>query len=73
VTPGNFADLTLVDMEAAFTLKAEDLLQRHRISPYVGACFHGVVRRTLRRGETIFADGATTARSRGTLVRPLPS
>jgi allantoinase len=73
VAPGNFADLTLVDLGAAFTLQSEELLQRHPISPYIGACFHGVVRRTVRRGETIFADGAITAGSHGMLVRPLPS
>jgi allantoinase len=46
------------------------LQQRHAISPYIGASFRGVVRRTLRRGETIFADGSITARTKGALVRP---
>jgi allantoinase len=70
--PGYHADLALVDPGASFTLTTEDLQQRHRLSPYVGNCFRGVVRRTIRRGETIFADGAITARSPGALVRPLP-
>ena len=55
---------------ASFTLKAGDLQQRHKTSPYVGATFRGAVRRTLRRGETIFADGRVTARSTGRMVRP---
>ena len=42
------------------------------MSPYVGQTFRGVVRRTLRRGETIFADGRITARKRGRFVRPEP-
>jgi len=29
-----------------------------------------VVRRTLRRGETIYAEGRILARTRGRLVRP---
>ena len=64
------ADLALVDLSASFTLRPEDLLQRHRISPYLGNRFRGVVRRTIRRGETIFAGGAITAQTRGALLQP---
>jgi allantoinase len=71
VAPGFAADLTLVDLSASFTLKPEDLQQRHPISPYLGQCFRGTVRRTIRRGETIFAGGKLTASGGGTLVRPL--
>src|SRR5262249_30989085 len=48
---GASADLSLVDLDAAFTLKPDDLHQRHRMSPYAGRSFRGVVKRTLRRGE----------------------
>jgi len=67
---GCSADLTLVDLSASFTLRPEALLQRHRTSPYLGNSFQGVVRRTIRRGETIYADGAVTAATCGMLVRP---
>ena len=70
ITSGNDADLTLLDLRGSYTLEARDLQQRHPISPYVGAGFRGVVKRTLRRGETIFANGAITARTKGVLVRP---
>ena len=70
LTPGNDADVTLVDLRGSYTLAARDLQQRHAISPYIGATFRGIVQRTLRRGETIFAEGATTARTKGALVRP---
>lgn len=70
VAPGNSADLALVDLNASFALKSEDLLQRHRISPYVGAGFRGAVRQTIRRGEVIFDRGTVTAQTRGALVRP---
>jgi allantoinase len=70
LAPGNDADLTLIDLRESYALEARDLQQRHAISPYIGATFRGVVRRTLRRGETIFANGAITARTEGTLVRP---
>ena len=70
IVPGHDADLVLVDLAQSFTLRAEDLHQAHKTSPYVGRTFRGTIRRTLRRGETIFADGRITARSTGMLVRP---
>ena len=45
----------------SFELQSSDLHQRHGTSPYVGTRFRGVVRRTIRRGETIFKDGQITA------------
>jgi allantoinase len=64
------ADLVLVELDRSFTLGATDLLQRHRTSPYIGATFRGRVRRTIRRGDTIFRDGIITARTPGRLMRP---
>jgi len=72
IVAGASADLALVDLSATFTLKPEDLLQRHALSPYLGASFRGVVKRTIRRGETIFAEGKITAQGGGRLVRPVP-
>jgi allantoinase len=73
IRPGNDADLTLVDLAASFTLRTEDMAHRHRLSPYAGETFRGVVRRTIRRGETIFADGSFPSTTRGRLVRPADS
>lgn len=70
VSSGHDADLVLIDPSQSFTLDASRLQQRHKISPYLGESFRGAVRRTIRRGETIFADGQITARTRGKLVRP---
>jgi allantoinase len=70
IEPGMDADLTLVDLNRRVTLSAGDLHQRHRLSPYLGYSFRGAVRRTIRRGVTIFNDGAITATSGGKLVRP---
>ncbi len=67
---GNDADLVLVDLAASFQLRAEDLAQRHRLSPYAGETFRGVVRRTIRRGETIFMDGKSPSEGGGKLIRP---
>ena len=70
IAPGNWADLTLVDLTSSFTLDASDLLQRHALSPYAGCQFRGAVRRTIRRGETIFHAGRVTAQGGGKFVRP---
>ena len=71
ITIGNDADLVVVDPNHSFTLGADDLHQRHKISPYIGATFRGTLRRTLRRGETIVTDGEITARTTGRFVRPV--
>jgi allantoinase len=70
LVPGADADLAIVDVSRVFDLRAEDLLQRYPLSPYVGSRFRGAVERTIRRGETIFNKRQITARSRGALVRP---
>ena len=51
IEPGADADLALVDLAAEYTLRAEDLLYRHRISPYIGRRLRGRVVRTLLRGS----------------------
>jgi len=67
---GMDADLALVDTQQRFTLSAADLHQRHPLTPYAGHSFRGAVRRTIRRGVTIFNDGRITATSGGRLIRP---
>jgi allantoinase len=67
---GNDADLLLLDPSRSYTLAAAQLLQRHKMSPYVGFEFSGVVVRTIRRGETIFLDGRIVAETKGQFVRP---
>lgn len=57
ITPGADADLTLVDLHARYTLTADDLLYRHKISPYIGREMTGRVVRTLVAGRTVYADG----------------
>lgn len=70
IEEGCDADIALVDLDASFTLQADALHQRHKVSPYLGVSFRGVVRRTIRRGETVFADGRIVAETRGRFVRP---
>jgi allantoinase len=64
------ADFALVDIDAEYTLTREILLDRHKLSPYVGRQFKGIVRRTIVRGVTIFEDGRIIGSPRGRLVTP---
>jgi allantoinase len=67
---GNDADLLFLDPSRSYTLEASHLLQRHKMSPYLGYEFTGVIVRTMRRGETIFLDGKIVAETKGRFVRP---
>ncbi len=64
------ADLALVDVDAQYTLTRDMLLDRHKLSPYVGRRFRGLVRRTMVRGHTVLLDGRTVGDFRGRLVKP---
>jgi allantoinase len=70
IAPGWDADLALVDVDARWTLRADDLRYRHRQSPYVGRTFRGAVRRTLLRGQTVAVDGEPVGEPIGRLVTP---
>ena len=70
IAVGMDADLALVDVSRSFQLQAENLKQRHALSPYLGSSFRGCVVRTIRRGENIFASGKIIARTPGRFVRP---
>jgi allantoinase len=70
IRAGNDADLCLIDLNLGFELREQDLLDRHKLSPYVGQMFRGVVRRTLVRGMTVFQDGKIVGNPAARLVRP---
>lgn len=64
------ADLALVDLDGISTLRKEDLLYRHRISPFVGRAFTGEIVRTLVRGNTVFREGRIVSEPGGKLIVP---
>lgn len=70
LAPGADADLALVQLDAAYTLTSDDLLYRHRHSPFVGYPFRGRVVRTLLRGTTTYHDGRIVASPLGRFLRP---
>jgi allantoinase len=67
---GSDADLALVDLGRAFTVVENDLLYRHRHTPYLGRRLTGKVVQTILRGQTVFKDGKIVSKPFGRLVRP---
>jgi dihydroorotase-like cyclic amidohydrolase len=50
----------------------ESLFQRHGFSPYLGATFRGVVRRTVVRGRNVYLDGEIVAEGGGQFIHAQP-
>lgn len=71
IAAGADADLALVDLGHAWSLTAEELRYRHRMSALVGAPMRGGMRRVYSRGRLVVADGEVVEGVRGRLVRPV--
>ena len=54
IAEGFDADMALIDINAAWTLHAEDLQYRHKISPYVDMEMRGRIVRTIAGGKTVW-------------------
>lgn len=65
---GADADLVLVDPAVDTVLERDALLDRHRLSPYVGRTLRGRVVRTILRGETVALEGRIAGPPRGRIV-----
>jgi len=70
IAVGYDGDFALVNLNKEFVLKAEDLYYKHKVSPYVGCTFRGVVTQTILRGTTIFKDGKIVSKPIGKHLRP---
>ncbi len=68
---GMDADLTLVDLNAPYTLEASDLLYRHRQSPYLGHQMQAKVQATLSRGRVVYQNGKILLEGGGKMVHSL--
>jgi allantoinase len=68
---GADADVALVDPAATWTVARDDLLDRHRLSPFAGRALRGRVVRTILRGRTIAIDGQVVGPPAGRVLRRL--
>lgn len=69
IEPGFDADLVIWEPEASFQVDPAALQHRHKLTPYAGRILHGVVRRTLVRGRTVYDDGNFPGRPAGKLLK----
>jgi len=54
IEPGKHANLVAFDPDAEFTLTANRLHYRHKVSPYMGEQLRGIVHSTWLRGQRVF-------------------
>jgi allantoinase len=66
---GADADVLLIDPQATWTIARDDLLDRHRLSPFTGMTLRGRIVRTILRGHTIAIDGAVVGEPLGRVLR----
>ena len=57
VAEGHDADLVIWDPEAEFSVTPSNLYHRHKITPYKGKVFCGLVQKTFVRGQKIYDGG----------------
>ena len=60
IAAGSDADLVIWNPDQQFTVSAESLHHRHKITPYEGEVLNGVVQKTFLRGKKIYDSGHFT-------------
>jgi allantoinase len=69
IAAGCDADLLIFDPDAKFRVDPAKLLHRHKLTPYAGREFSGVVEATFLRGEKIFERGTVLEAPHGRVLR----
>ena len=65
---GNDADFVIWDPNEKKEIGKEDILFRHKISPYIGEELFGTVSQTIVNGETVFKEGQIINQNKGKWV-----
>ncbi len=60
---GYDADIVVWNPEEKFIVQEEDVLHRHRISPYIGEAFFGFVQQTIVNGTIVFNRGKIVSKN----------
>ena len=68
IAAGSDADFIVWDPDAAFTVVADRLQQRHKITPYAGRRLRGVVHATFVRGVRVWHEGRLDHERQGLLL-----
>jgi len=62
---GNDADLVIWNPQEKKKVSKEDILFRHKISPYIGEELFGIIHKTIVNGETVFQKGKIINQNKG--------
>ena len=62
IAAGYDADFVVFDPDAIAAVRADEILHRHKVTPYLGRALRGRVLQTWLRGEVICRDGEPNAR-----------
>ena len=62
---GNYADLVIWNPDEKKEVSNEDILFRHKISPYIGEELFGTIQQTIVNGETVFQQGKIVNQNKG--------
>ncbi len=65
INAGNYADLVIWDPDEKRKISEEDILFRHKISPYIGEELFGMIQQTIVNGETVFQEGQVINQNKG--------
>jgi allantoinase len=69
IAVGADADMVVLDPRQDWSVHRDDLLDRHRLSPFAGRTLRGRVVRTVLRGRTIAAGGGVVGAPAGRVLR----
>jgi allantoinase len=69
IAPGKDADLICFAPDETFTFEADQIIHRHKLTPYSGRQMLGVVQQTFLRGAPIYDGGSWENQPRGRIVR----
>ncbi|MFN2175012.1 MAG: allantoinase AllB [Anaerolineales bacterium] len=61
IQAGSDADFTVIDLDAEWTLRSEDLFYKNKHSAYIGSRFKGKITLTYLRGEPVYQEGKIVA------------
>ncbi len=68
IAPGYVADLVVWNPEATFTVQAEQIYHRHKVTPYIGQTLYGVVAKTLLHGQVVYDQGRIASSPQGEIL-----
>lgn len=69
IEKGYDADIVIWDADKKFTVNADDLHHKHKITPYINEELYGVIEQTFLNGEKVFDHGSITERHGKIILR----